>query len=86
MADAYYVNGYAEKTFDKELFTAILRKVLETLGDSLAEYTLLNTVSHYKNKERLGQLDEYFSGSQRYEQDGCSKGTRFDFSGLFLFF
>jgi hypothetical protein len=86
MAGTYYVNDYAKKTFDKELFTAILRKVPETPGDSPAEFILLNTVAHYKNKERLGQLDEYFYRSQRYEQNSCNKGTRIGFSGLFLFF
>jgi hypothetical protein len=60
MARIYYADYYAKKTLDRELFTAILQKVLETPADITPELTLLNTVAHTKATEMLDQADEYF--------------------------
>jgi len=60
MAWIYYADYYAKKAFDRELFTSILQKVLETPADIAPELTLLNTVAHTKATEMLDQADEYF--------------------------
>lgn len=60
MARIYYADYYAKKTFDRELFTSILQKVLETPADIAPELTLLNTVAHTKATEMLERADEYF--------------------------
>ena len=60
MARIYYAGYYAKKAFDRELFTSILQKVLETPANISPELTLLNTVAHTKATEMLDQADEYF--------------------------
>ncbi len=60
MARIYYADYYAKKAFDRELFTSILQKVLETPADITPELTLLNTVAHTKATEMLDRADEYF--------------------------
>ena len=60
MAQIYYADYYAKKTFDRELFISILEKVLEIPADITPELTLLNSVAHARAKEMLTQVDEYF--------------------------
>jgi len=60
MTQIYYADQYARKTFDKDLFVAILENVLDTPADSVPELTLLNTVAHKRAKEMLEQVDQYF--------------------------
>ncbi len=55
-----YADQYAKKAFDKELYISILEKVLGTPADIVPELTLLNTVSHRRAQEMLGEADEYF--------------------------
>jgi hypothetical protein len=59
-ADVYYADYYARKAFDRELFVATLKKVLETPADIVPELTLLNTVARHKAEALLGKTDEYF--------------------------
>ena len=60
MAQIYYANYYAKKTFDRELFISILEKVLETPMNITPELTLLNSVAHTRAKKMLDQVDDYF--------------------------
>lgn len=59
-ADVYYADYYARKAFDRELFVATLKKVLETPADIVPELTLLNTVARHKAEALLAKTDEYF--------------------------
>jgi hypothetical protein len=59
-ADVYYADYYARKAFDRELFVATLKKVLETPADIVPELTLLNTVARHKAEALLDKTDEYF--------------------------
>ena len=60
MAHIYYANYYARRTFDRDLFSATLRKVLDTRADSVPELTLLNTVALKRAKEMLNRVEDYF--------------------------
>ena len=60
MTRVYFASHYARKTFDKELFTASLQRVLGTPVDKVAQLTLLNTVAHHKAQELLAQADDFF--------------------------
>ena len=60
MTQVYYADQYARKTFDRKLFVATLKNVLETPADKIPQLTLLNTVAHKKAKGMLEQVDTYF--------------------------
>ena len=60
MTDIYYAEYYAKKAFDKDLYVATLKRVLETPADIVPDLTLLNTVAHTKAKAMLDEADEYF--------------------------
>jgi len=60
MTYVYFADYYARKTFDKQLFTETLQKVLETPVDNVPELTLLNTVAHRKATQMLQEADDYF--------------------------
>lgn len=60
MAYVYYANYYARKMMDKNLFTSILQKVLETPADISPDLILVNTVAKKKAKELLSHTEEYF--------------------------
>jgi len=60
MTDVYYAKYYARKAFDRDLFTATLKKVLATPADIKPELTLLNTVAQHKAKDMLNRVDDYF--------------------------
>jgi hypothetical protein len=60
MADVYYANYYARKMMDKDLFTSILQKVLETPANTSPDLVLVNTVAKKQAKELLSHVEEYF--------------------------
>lgn len=60
MAYVYYAENYATKALDRELFTAVLTKALETPAAIVPELTLLNTVAHHRAARLLEQADELF--------------------------
>lgn len=60
MADIYYAQYYAKKTFDKDLYVQILHHVLAQPADLVPELTLLNTVAQQKAEKMLADTDEYF--------------------------
>jgi len=60
MADVYYANYYARKMMDKDLFTSILQKVLETPAETSPDLVLLNTVAKKQAKDLLSHVGEYF--------------------------
>jgi TRAP transporter T-component len=60
MTHVYYANTYARAVLDKDLFTSLLKKVLESPADDPPELTLLNTVAKKKARELLGHVNEYF--------------------------
>jgi hypothetical protein len=60
MTDVYYAKYYARKAFDRDLFTATLKRVLATPADIKPELTLLNTVAQHKAKDMLNRADDYF--------------------------
>jgi len=60
MTDVYLAQYYARKAFNRELFIASLKKVLETPADIKPELTLLNTVARRKAQEMLARVDDYF--------------------------
>jgi len=60
MADIYYANYYARKMMDKNLFTSILQKVLETPANTSPDLVLVNTVAKKQAKELLSHVEEYF--------------------------
>ena len=60
MTYIYFADNYAKKTFDKELFTSLLEKVLETPAVTIPDLTLINTVAHEKAKAMLKHADEFF--------------------------
>ena len=60
MTDVYYAKYYARKAFDRDLFTATLKKVLAIPADIKPELTLLNTVAQHKAKDMLNRVDDYF--------------------------
>ena len=60
MAQVYYADYYARKAFDRELFVATLKKVVDTPADTVPELTLLNTVARHKAEVLLGKTDEFF--------------------------
>ncbi len=60
MAYVYYANYYAQKMMDKNLFTSLLQKVLDTPVDTSPDLVLLNTVAKNQAKELLSRVGEYF--------------------------
>lgn len=60
MADIYYAQYFAKKTFDKNLYIQILNRVLAQPADLVPELTLLNTVAQQKAEKMLAEADEYF--------------------------
>jgi hypothetical protein len=60
MTYVYYANTYARMALDKDLFTSLLQRVLESPADEPPELTLLNTVAKKKAQELLGRVKEYF--------------------------
>ncbi len=60
MAYVYYAKHYARKMMDKELFTSILQKVLETPAEISPDLVLLNTIAKKQAKELLSRVGEYF--------------------------
>jgi len=55
-----YAEQYAKKTFDKELFVSLLKKVEETPAAVVPELTLVNTLAKQQAAELLAGADEYF--------------------------
>jgi hypothetical protein len=60
LSRVYYAEYYARKAFDRDLFAAILKDVLDTPADIEPDLTLLNTVAHTKARKMLDNVDEYF--------------------------
>lgn len=60
MADVYYAQYYARKTFDRELYVETLNHILEQPVDTVPELTLLNTVAQQKARHMLTEVDEIF--------------------------
>ena len=60
MAYVYYAKYYARNMMDKELFTSILQKVLETPANTSPDLVLVNTVAKKQAKELLSHVEEYF--------------------------
>jgi hypothetical protein len=60
LSRVYYAEYYARKAFDRDLFAAILKDVLDTPADIEPDLTLLNTVAHIKAQKLLNNVDEYF--------------------------
>lgn len=60
MTEVYFAQFYARKAFDKDLYVATLRHVLEQPVDAVPELTLLNTVAQRKAAEMLKHADEIF--------------------------
>ncbi len=56
----YYARYYAPRTFDAELFTTTLQKVLATPDDILPEQRLPNAIAKRKARELLQRIDELF--------------------------
>jgi len=60
MAKVYYARYYARKVFDKKLYIALLKEVLNTPADRVPELTLMNTVAQHRAAEMLQHVDEVF--------------------------
>jgi len=60
MAHLLYARFYARQIFDKGLFVASLKKVMDSPADEVPELTLLNTIAKRQAKELLSRADEYF--------------------------
>ncbi len=60
MSRVYYAEYYARKAFNRDLFAAVLKEVLDTPADIEPDLTLLNTVAHTKARKMLDHIDEYF--------------------------
>ena len=60
MTYVYYASTYARQALDKDLFTSLLQRVLESPADDPPELTLLNTVAKKNAQELLGRVQEYF--------------------------
>lgn len=60
MAHVYYADLYARRIQDRDLFTSILERVLQTPADVIPDLTLLNTVAQAKAKALLDSADDYF--------------------------
>ncbi|MDZ7375064.1 MAG: TRAP transporter TatT component family protein [candidate division KSB1 bacterium] len=56
----YYARYYAPRTFDTELFTNTLQKVLATPDDILPEQRLPNAIAKRKASDLLQKIDELF--------------------------
>ncbi len=56
----YLARYYAVSQLDEELFRDTLRKVLNTPGEVLPEYRLINEVAKKKARLYLSQIDEWF--------------------------
>ncbi len=56
----YYARYYAPRTFDTELFTNTLQKVLATPDDILPEQRLPNAIAKRKASDLLQRIDELF--------------------------
>ncbi len=60
MAYVYYAKTYARQALDRELFTSLLNKVMQSPADDPPELTLLNTVAKKNAQELLGRIEEFF--------------------------
>jgi len=60
LTKVFYAKYYAVTRFDEELFKKSLREVLNTPGDILPEYRLINEVSKRKAQLYLSLMDEWF--------------------------
>lgn len=60
MAHVYYADLYARRIQDRDLFTSILERVLQTPANVIPDLTLLNTVAQAKAKALLDSADDYF--------------------------
>lgn len=60
MTDVYFSQYVARKAFDRDLFIATLKKVLDTPVDINPDLTLLNAVARRKAQVMLEQVDDYF--------------------------
>ena len=60
MANIYYADYYARKSFDRELYLATLQEVLKTPVDIVPELTLLNSVAHTKAQKMIESVDDNF--------------------------
>ena len=60
MAYVLYAEHYAKRSFDKDLYVSILKKVIEAPADDPPELTLLNTAAKRKASEMLEEADEFF--------------------------
>ncbi len=60
MANIYYADYYARKSFDRELYLATLQEVLKTPVDIVPELTLLNSVAHTKAQKMIEAVDDNF--------------------------
>ncbi len=55
-----YAKHYAVRTFDEKSFVTVLNEVLQTPGDVLPEYRLINEIAKEKARLYLAQKDEWF--------------------------
>jgi len=60
MTEVYFADYYAKKAFDRELFIATLKDVLQTPVDIEPELTLLNSVAHIRAKKMIDAADDFF--------------------------
>ena len=56
----YYARYYATRTFDEELFTSTLNKILATPDDILPGQRLPNAIAKQKAKRLLEQIENFF--------------------------
>ena len=55
-----YARYYAVMNDDRELFSALLQKIIETPGDVLPDFRLINEIAKRKAKFYLKNIDEWF--------------------------
>jgi hypothetical protein len=60
MSRVYFAEYYAQRTFNKSLYTALLQEVLQVPVDIEADLTLVNAVAHQKARKMLAEADETF--------------------------
>ena len=60
LTQVMYARHYAVNRFDKELFDTLLKEVLDTQGDVLPEYRLINEIAKKKAELYLSMKDEWF--------------------------
>ena len=60
LAHVLYARYYAVMNDDRELFSALLQNVIETPGDVLPDFRLINEIAKRKAKFYLKNIDEWF--------------------------